>query len=233
VFAFADEVIGRPQTWLFAAFGSFAFLVLAEFGGRPKTRLLAYAGLGVVGALFVCVGTVCSRTPWLGAVAMAVFAFLTLFSGAFSGYLAAGSAGAILAFVLSVNVPARNSVIPDRLLGWVDPGTRLDHCGVTLHGELTAHHTWYVTLGHTIVNEQPAPPPHVRDVEGRRRLLACVRAEARTKEKPTLHAWVALVATLQHLENLRRLEMHVAERANATRPASPERGLLVRLGLAS
>jgi uncharacterized membrane protein YccC len=707
VFAFADEVIGRPQTSLFAAFGSFAFLVLAEFGGRQKTRLLAYGGLGVVGALFVCVGTVCSRTPWLGAVAMAAFAFLTLFSGAFSGYLAAGSAGAILAFVLSVNVPARNSAIPDRLLGWalaaavgtaavmlvwpprrradlrraaagairtvadlleadadpdgglarrareavdglgrkslgaqhrpagqtsataalaalpdeldwllsfltpgdgrapvepardeevealaaaaavlranaerldggdaqpdfarldearsrfargvarslpelpaeddaallaeldlpfriraltyaarqaaeytlratagdltalgdvsaahahgdgspaersrlfaaehaslgsvwlqnslrgavalavatyiaqrtnlqhgfwvvlgtlsvlrsnalgtgwsivsalagtaagivagaglvlaigthqavlwavfplalllaayapraisfaagqagftvlifvlfnliqpvgwqvgvvrvedvaigfaislgvgllfwprgagallrgdlaaaysasadyvaaatrqliehcdpaetkraargaatalhrlndafaqylaersassfdvedvaalvggavrvnraaeslmaiasmVDPETRLDQCGGTLSGELTALHTWYVTLGHTIVNEQPAPPPHVRDVEGRRRLLECVRAEARTKEKRTLHAWVALVATLQHLENLRRLEMHVAERANATRPASPERGLLVRLGLAS
>jgi hypothetical protein len=98
--------------------GSFAFLVLAEFGGRQKTRLLAYGGLAVVGALFVCVGTVCSRTPWLGAVAMAVFAFLTLFSGAFSAYLAAGSAGAILAFVLAVNVPARNSAIPDRLLGW-------------------------------------------------------------------------------------------------------------------
>jgi len=32
VFAFADQVIGNPQTSLFAAFGSFAVLVLVEFG---------------------------------------------------------------------------------------------------------------------------------------------------------------------------------------------------------
>jgi uncharacterized membrane protein YccC len=157
---------------------------------------------------------------------------------AFAQYLAERSASsfdvedvaALVGGAVRVNRAAESLTA---IASMVDPGTRLDHCGVTLHGELTALHTWYVTLGHTIVNEQPAPPPHVRDVEGRRRLLECVRAEARTKEKRTLHAWVALVATLQHLENLRRLEMHVAERANATRPASPERGLLVRLGLAS
>jgi hypothetical protein len=38
VFAFADEVIGRPQTSLFAAFGSFAFLVLAEFRAGTLTE---------------------------------------------------------------------------------------------------------------------------------------------------------------------------------------------------
>jgi hypothetical protein len=38
VFAFADKVIGQPQTSLFAAFGSFALLVLVEFTGPPQTR---------------------------------------------------------------------------------------------------------------------------------------------------------------------------------------------------
>jgi hypothetical protein len=42
VFAFADQVIGNPQTSLFAAFGSFAVLVLVEFGGLRRTRLVAY-----------------------------------------------------------------------------------------------------------------------------------------------------------------------------------------------
>ena len=41
VFAFADKVIGQPQTSLFAAFGSFALLVLVEFTGPPRSRLLA------------------------------------------------------------------------------------------------------------------------------------------------------------------------------------------------
>ena len=33
VFAFADKVIQQPQTSILAAFGSFALLVLVEFGG--------------------------------------------------------------------------------------------------------------------------------------------------------------------------------------------------------
>ena len=40
VFALTDKVIQQPQTSLVAAFGSFALLVLVEFGGPPRTRLL-------------------------------------------------------------------------------------------------------------------------------------------------------------------------------------------------
>jgi len=117
VFAFADNVIGQPQTSIFAAFGSFAMLVLVEFGGPPRTRFLAYLGLGSVGAAFITLGTLCSRSPWLAAAAMAIVGFAVLFSGGFSGYLAAGATGAILAFVLSVTIPAADSAIPDRLAG--------------------------------------------------------------------------------------------------------------------
>jgi uncharacterized membrane protein YccC len=118
VFAFADKVIGQPQTSIFAAFGSFAILVLAEFGGPPLSRFLAYLGLGCVGAVFITLGTLSSRSPWLAAGAMAAVGFATLFSGAFSGYFAAGATGAILTFVLPVTIPAANSAIPDRLAGW-------------------------------------------------------------------------------------------------------------------
>jgi len=118
VFALADKVIGQPQTSIFAAFGSFALLVLAEFGGPPLTRLLAYLGLGCVGAAFIALATLCSRSPWLAAAAMAVVGFATLFAGVFSGYFSAAATGAILAFVLPVTIPAANSAIPDRLEGW-------------------------------------------------------------------------------------------------------------------
>jgi uncharacterized membrane protein YccC len=118
VFALADKVIAQPQVSFLAAFGSFAMLVLTEFAGTWRARLLAYISLGCVGALYITVGTLCSRTPWIGAVVMAVVGFATLFSGVLGGYFAAGATGAILTFVLPVTLPASNSVIPQRLEGW-------------------------------------------------------------------------------------------------------------------
>jgi hypothetical protein len=118
VFAFADQVIGQPQTSLFAAFGSIALLVMVEFTGPPRTRFLAYLALACVGASFITLGTLCSRNPWLAAGAMAVVGFGTLFSGVISGYVAAGTTGALVTFVLPVTVQAPNSAIPDRLAGW-------------------------------------------------------------------------------------------------------------------
>jgi uncharacterized membrane protein YccC len=118
VFAFAHEVIGNAQTSLFSAFGSFAVLVLVEFGGLPKRRLVAYLAFAAVGAVLITVGTLCSHDEWLAAGATAVVTFIVLFAGAFSGYFAAASTGAILLFVLPANIPAASSAIPDRLLGW-------------------------------------------------------------------------------------------------------------------
>src|ERR1700688_1079941 len=118
VFAFADKVIAKPQTSFLAAFGSFAVLVLVEFSGPWRTRLLAYLSLAVVGAAYITIGTICSRNAWLGAGAMAAVGFLTLFSGVLGGYFAAASTGVMLTFVLPVTIPAPNSAIPDRLEGW-------------------------------------------------------------------------------------------------------------------
>ena len=118
VFAFADKVIEQPQVSLFAAFGSFAMLVLVEFEGSWRTRLAAYLALVLVGAAFVTLGTLCSRNAWLAAGSMAVVGFVTLFSGVISGYVAAAGTGALLLFVLPVTIVAPASAIPDRLEGW-------------------------------------------------------------------------------------------------------------------
>jgi uncharacterized membrane protein YccC len=118
VFGLADKVIGQPQTSVFAAFGSFALLVLVEFTGPPRTRLVAYLGLACVGAAFITLGTLCSRNAWLAAGAMAVVGFATLFAGVINGYFAAAATGALLTFVLPVTLPAPNSAIAERLEGW-------------------------------------------------------------------------------------------------------------------
>jgi uncharacterized membrane protein YccC len=119
LFAFADKVIGDTQTATFAAFGSFAMLVLVEFTGRPRSRLTAYLTLGMLGAVLVVLGTLCSRNAWLAAGAMLVVGFLVLYAGSLGGYFAAGGTAAILAFVLPVTIAAPLSSIPARLEGWV------------------------------------------------------------------------------------------------------------------
>lgn len=118
VFAFADNVIGQPQTTIFSAFGSFSVLVMADFGGPPRSRFKAYVTLIGVGAALICLGTVCSRSPAAGAAVMAVVAFIILFAGLINRFFATGAFAALLSFILSVNVPAFPSAIPARLEGW-------------------------------------------------------------------------------------------------------------------
>jgi hypothetical protein len=43
MFAVGDKVIGNPQVATFAAFGSFAMLLLVDFGGSMAERLQAQA----------------------------------------------------------------------------------------------------------------------------------------------------------------------------------------------
>ena len=118
VFAFADNVIRDQQTTFLSAFGSFAILVLADFGGPWRKRLVAYLGLIVAGAALITLGTLCSQTPWLAVVAMAVVGFLILLSGVISGYFAAARIAALLTFILPVSIPVPPSAIPARLEGW-------------------------------------------------------------------------------------------------------------------
>jgi uncharacterized membrane protein YccC len=118
MFALADQVIKQPQTAIFAAFGSFAFLVLVDFGGPPRTRLTAYLSLAVAGVVLIVVGTLCSENAWLAAGAMALVGFAILFSGVINGYFTAATTAAILLFVLPVAVPAPVSAIPWRLAGF-------------------------------------------------------------------------------------------------------------------
>jgi uncharacterized membrane protein YccC len=119
VLAFADKVVGQPQTTIFSAFGAFAILVMADFSGAPRARLVSYLALAGSGVGLISLGTLCSRSPTAAAAAMAVVGFVILFSGVINRYFAAGSFAALLSFIISVNVPAPPSAIPDRLEGWL------------------------------------------------------------------------------------------------------------------
>jgi uncharacterized membrane protein YccC len=118
LFAFTDKVIANPIMAVFAAFGCFASMVLVDFGGPMGDRLRAQVSFATVGAVFVCVGTLASRSAWLAAAAMAAVGFCVLFAGAISSVLASATVGLLLAFILPVCLKGPASSIPDRLAGW-------------------------------------------------------------------------------------------------------------------
>jgi hypothetical protein len=118
MFAIADKVLDDPQAATFAAFGSFAMLLLVDFGGPIRDRLQAQAALAVVGAVFVCVGSLAARNAWLAAAAMGVVGFGVLFAGVVSSVLAGASTSLLLAFILPVSLPGPAEEIPNRLAGW-------------------------------------------------------------------------------------------------------------------
>jgi uncharacterized membrane protein YccC len=122
MFALGDKVIGNPQLATFAAFGSFAMLLLVDFGGSMAERFQAQAALAVTGGVFVCLATLASQTVWLAAVAMAVVGFGVIFAGVVSSVLAGATTALLLAFILPVSLAAPASAVPDRLAGWAMAG---------------------------------------------------------------------------------------------------------------
>jgi len=122
LFALGTQVIGNPALATFAAFGSFAMLLLADFGGTLTERLAAQASLVAVGCVFIPIATLVSQNAWAAAAAMSVVGFLVLFAGVVSSVLAAASTAILLSFILPVATPAGADAIPDRLLGWLLAG---------------------------------------------------------------------------------------------------------------
>jgi hypothetical protein len=118
LFAMASLLLGNPTVATFAAFGSFAMLLLVDFTGPMSDRLKAQLALALVGAVNVAVGTLASNNAWLAASAMSVVAFVVLFLGVVSSELVSATPALLLSFILPVSLPGPASTIPDRLAGW-------------------------------------------------------------------------------------------------------------------
>ena len=118
MFALGDKVIGNAVIATFAAFGSFALLLLVDFTGTMRDRLRAQAALATVGGVLVCLGTLAERATWLSTAAMAVVAFLVLFAAVVSSVIAGATTSMLLAFILPVTFAGPISSIPARLAGW-------------------------------------------------------------------------------------------------------------------
>jgi uncharacterized membrane protein YccC len=118
MFAVGEELIGNPALATFAAFGSFAMLLLLDFSGPLRVRLAHQAVFAIVGCAFVCIGTLASRNVWLAAAAMTLVGFGVIFAGVVSSVLAGASTSLLLAFILPVTIAGPAASIPDRVAGW-------------------------------------------------------------------------------------------------------------------
>jgi uncharacterized membrane protein YccC len=121
-FAFATFVIKDVQVTTFVAFGCFALLVMANFGGPRRARAAAYATTVLVGAVLVVLGTLASSIVWVAVLGMLLVGFWIQFVGVFGSYVAAAQTALLLSFVLAVSVPAPAGAVGPRLAGWLIAG---------------------------------------------------------------------------------------------------------------
>jgi uncharacterized membrane protein YccC len=118
LFALTYEGIGNLQMALFTAFGGFASLVVASFGGSGRDKAVAHLGLALTGSLGLIIGTSVSGIKWLAVLVTIPVAFGIFFAGVAGPNAASGVIAALFPFVLSVATPGTVSMIPDRLAGW-------------------------------------------------------------------------------------------------------------------
>ncbi len=118
LFALAHQVIGNPQMATFAAFGGFATLVLANFGGNRRDKLRAHLMLAVAGSVLLAIGTAVASSTALAAIVTVPVTFAVFFAGVAGPNAASGGTGALLAYILPAASPGTVSMIPDRLAGW-------------------------------------------------------------------------------------------------------------------
>ena len=117
-FAIASQLFKDSQMATFAAFGSFALLLFANFPGGWRARLWDYVGLGVVSVVLISLGTLAARPDWLATVAMLVVGFGVLFAGVVSSVINGGAQAALLTFLLAILLPSGIESLPHRLAGW-------------------------------------------------------------------------------------------------------------------
>ena len=118
VFALTYEGVGNSQIALFAAFGGFAHLTVASFGGSRRDKFAAHLGLALTGSIALVIGTAVSGTEWLAVLVTIPVAFGIFFAGVAGPNAASGVGAALFGYLLPVATPGTVSMIPDRLAGW-------------------------------------------------------------------------------------------------------------------
>ncbi len=119
LFAIGVGVLHNDTIAVTAVFAAISALVFADFGGSRQDRVEAYAVLGVVGAVLLALGTAVSGSKVASVVVTFVVVVGIRFAGNLGPRFAAAVSPAILGLMLGLLVPAPDSAIPDRIVGWL------------------------------------------------------------------------------------------------------------------
>ena len=103
---------------LFTVLGTIGLLVSADFAGRPRQRLAAYATTGVVGSVVLVIGWAASGNTWVAVLVTFVVAFALGISAFLRGSVAVGTPAIMLVFVVSITVDAAPGTLGQYQLGW-------------------------------------------------------------------------------------------------------------------
>ena len=187
MFALTYEGLGNLQMALFAAFGGFASLIVASFGGSRRDKLTAHLGLAVTASIALIIGTAVSGIEWLAVLVTIPVAFGIFFAGVAGPNTASGVSGALFGYLLPVATPGSVSMIPERLAGWWlasvaataavlllsprSPGDRLRAAAAGSARELAAHLEASVTGAPSIADQEAFQ-------KARNELTSVVRAHA-------------------------------------------------------
>ena len=118
LFAFTDKVIGNLQMATFAAFGGFATLVLANFGGTRRDKAIAHLVLAAGGSVLIVIGTAVNSSTVAAALVTLPVTFLVFFAAVAGPNAGSGVTAALLAYVLPAASPGTLHMVPARLAGW-------------------------------------------------------------------------------------------------------------------
>jgi Fusaric acid resistance protein-like len=122
LFGFLLFFVKDVQAAGFAVFGTFAHLVMTNYGPQRSNRVAQVVTLTFCGLVMITWGTAVSTQIWLAVPSAGLVGFTTQTARLFGDSIAAGRTVALLAFMLAVTSPASPVNIVPRLGGWALSG---------------------------------------------------------------------------------------------------------------
>lgn len=101
-FFFVAHVLGLDYGAPYAAFGTFALLAFADFGGPNRDRIRAYLVTGLAGLVGIALGTLAAYNPVASIVSTFIVGAGLTYAGVLRGYVATATIAVLLPFVIAV-----------------------------------------------------------------------------------------------------------------------------------
>ena len=117
LFAIGTQVLDNSQLALFATFGGFAAVIMSNFGGTRRDKLIAHLALAVAGTALIPIGTAINSSAALASPIALLVVFVVILVGVLGSNATSGTTAVLLAFILPAASPGAISLVPSRLAG--------------------------------------------------------------------------------------------------------------------